>query len=112
MGSNVSSKALFALRQLCVNSQENKKLVGDHCVKKVVTALKDPANLARHDWATNALMLLLLLSVRHENCLYMQQTGWDEVVKAIDASQLGSLEGAIELVKQVSERISNAWQKS
>merc|ERR1719388_85813 len=71
--SKIMSKTMFALKQLCANSGENKERVGTHVIQTVVQELGNKKNLdSNRDWAVNAIMLLLLLSIYKDNCKVMQ----------------------------------------
>jgi hypothetical protein len=87
----IQSKVIFALKQMCVNSDDNKDAVGSRVIKAIVEQLlkidkKKPEN---KDWACNAIMLLLLLSIRHNNTRLIRDSNWTETYKSLCESALG-----------------------
>lgn len=100
------SKILFAFKQLCANSQENKDTVGPRVIKQVVKALSHPTNLENQDWATNAITLLVLMSISRSNCQLIQDD-WPEAYRALHASPLGSMDVTRDRIEQIRAAVSN-----
>jgi len=103
--SKIISKVLFALKQLCANSLENKDLVGSRVAKAVVQDLQNPANLEHRDWATNAILLLLLLAISHTNCSLLLAAGWSETYQVLTSSPLGKMDATRDRIQQIDFRI-------
>lgn len=109
-GTQVISKVLFALKQLCANvrgktSEENKDQVGCRVIKPILEDLAQPKSLENMDWATNALMLLMLLVVTKKNCQRMKECGWTSAKEAIERSYFGKMAATRDRINQIEERI-------
>jgi len=87
--SKVQSKVIFALKQCCVNSDENKDTVGSRVIKPIVEHLKRKEKNMNQDWACNAIFLLLLLCIRPNNCRALSDAKWNETFKALGETPLG-----------------------
>merc|ERR1719421_1178343 len=103
----VRSKVLFCLKQLCAgqkeNSAENKKRVGKHVISKTVQDMSGADGVGNiktnKDWATNALMLLQLLTIAPENCSIVANVGklhgqhnWDEAWASLQRTKMTELD--------------------
>merc|ERR1712194_32986 len=109
--SKLKSKVMFALKQLCVNSIENKQRVGEHVIKHVMDELS-PLVEEKHrhelnlDCATNAILLLLLLAIHNGNRKIMQDINvLDLIPKLLMDTKLGTIELTRERLNQLSARI-------
>lgn len=107
----IISKALFALKQLCANSADNKDLVGARVIKAVVKDLNNPVNLEYRDWATNAILLVLLLAISHTNCEHIRGAGWSETYQVLSSSPLGKLDATRDRIHQISDRVDMLAQE-
>mmetsp|Transcript_27069 Transcript_27069/g.62592 ORF Transcript_27069/g.62592 Transcript_27069/m.62592 type:complete len:902 (+) Transcript_27069:115-2820(+) len=101
----LKSKVLFALKQLCANSQEQKDMVGTRVIKVLVEALRDEGNLEHKDWATNAIMLLLLLAIGRANLTQIEDAGWQATVKVLQDSPLANMDTTRVRIEQIESRL-------
>merc|ERR1712093_822964 len=111
--SMLTSKVMFALKQLCVNSPEHKDQVGVKVITSIVTDLGQKQNLENKDWAVNALMLLLLLSISKTCCEMMAEgNSWTQTFRVLSASELGTMDATKDRLQQLNERIKEANKSS
>merc|ERR1712100_1018256 len=99
---------MFALKQLCANSSENKHKVGAHVISNVVAELGNKDYQAKTDWAANAILLLNILAIYKPNCKLMDTAGIQETIKLMMASGLGQMETTRERITQLGERVRKA----
>eukprot|EP00928_Gymnodinium_smaydae_P020729 TRINITY_DN1801_c0_g2_i1.p1 TRINITY_DN1801_c0_g2~~TRINITY_DN1801_c0_g2_i1.p1 ORF type:complete len:937 (+),score=209.99 TRINITY_DN1801_c0_g2_i1:417-2813(+) len=101
----LASKALFALKQLCANSPELKEQVGERVIEPLMVELGHAPNLENKDWAFNAIMLMVLLSVSKTCCNLMIMNNWKQLHKKLSTSPLGTLESTRERIASINARI-------
>merc|ERR1712048_113586 len=109
VNSKLKSKLLFALRQLCVLSQ-NKIKVGQHVIPTVIEELHQ-ANAQAEECATNAILLLTMLANIHSNAHMMDDNDvLDDAL--IQCGILKAREGFKENERNPKSRFSEAlWRK-
>jgi hypothetical protein len=100
----VQSKVIFALKQLCVNSDDNKDQVGSRVIKTIVEELKNK-DLKNKDWGCNAIMLLLLLAIKGSNCRLIHENRWSDTYKILSESALGRLDVTRDKISQLQKRV-------
>jgi hypothetical protein len=100
----VQSKVIFALKQLCVNSDDNKDQVGVRVIKTLVEDLRNK-DLRNKDWGCNAIMLLLLLSIRRSNCQLIHENRWSDTYKILSESALGLMDATRDKIAQLQLRV-------
>lgn len=109
----LTSKVMFALKQLCVNSPEHKEQVGIRVITSIVNDLGQKQNLENKDWAVNALMLLLLLSISKTCCQQMAEAElWARTFRVLSASEIGTMDATRDRLRQLDERIKEASKSS
>lgn len=107
------SKVLFALKQLAADSPGTKEQVGIGTITYLVQDLRSKQNLEHRDWATNVIMLLLLLvagagdDVGKANVARMEGAKWSETYKVLVSSNLLSSEITKERVGQLERRVAS-----
>lgn len=101
----IQSKAVFALKQLCANSEENKDQVGTRVIKTLVEDLRVKENLKNQDWGTNSIMLVLLLSIRPSNCLLILENKWSDTYKVLSEDFLGHMDATRDKIAQIEKRV-------
>mmetsp|Transcript_112970 Transcript_112970/g.319507 ORF Transcript_112970/g.319507 Transcript_112970/m.319507 type:complete len:908 (+) Transcript_112970:125-2848(+) len=99
------SKVMFALKQLCANSEEHKETVGKKVTKLIVKALSHEENLQHLDWAVNALLLLLLLSINTKCCEAISNCGWDQCLSTLNLSELSTMDATRDRLKALDDRV-------
>eukprot|EP00403_Amphidinium_massartii_P011531 CAMPEP_0178409132 /NCGR_PEP_ID=MMETSP0689_2-20121128/20305_1 /TAXON_ID=160604 /ORGANISM="Amphidinium massartii, Strain CS-259" /LENGTH=887 /DNA_ID=CAMNT_0020030265 /DNA_START=64 /DNA_END=2723 /DNA_ORIENTATION=- len=134
--SKLKSKVMFALKQVCVASTATKELVGFQGTTKIVDELrvlqkyhgKSAANLSpiqsprsapkpltvttsendavKLECATNALMLLLLLSSVPQNTAIMRHDGIEAVISDLLAWEFSETSGTRDRLNQLKQQIS------
>merc|ERR1712093_292109 len=104
----LKSKVMFALKQLCANSSENKHKVGAHVISNVVAELGNREYQTKTDWAANGILLLNILAIYKPNCKLMETAGIQDVIKSMMSSGLGQMETTRDRITQLSERIRKA----
>mmetsp|Transcript_12311 Transcript_12311/g.28837 ORF Transcript_12311/g.28837 Transcript_12311/m.28837 type:complete len:882 (-) Transcript_12311:53-2698(-) len=103
----LKSKVLFALKQLCANSQDQKEQVGTRVIKTIVTELADKKNLEHKDWATNAIMLLLLLAIGRNNLQQIENANWTAAHRALQESALGHMDTTRGRIETIDQRVKS-----
>jgi len=105
----ILSKVLFALKQLCANSVENKELVGSRVIKALMSDLQTAGNLEEKDWANNALLLLLILAISSYNRALIEEAGWADTHAVLCASPLGKLFVTRDRIQLLDDRLTNDY---
>merc|ERR1711957_622087 len=85
---------------------ENKEHVGNRVIKYVVEDLCVERFLLQEDWATNAITLLVLLSIKEHNCMIMVESNWDNAYRVLSTSKLGSMDVTRDRIQQIERRIA------
>jgi len=101
----ILSKVIFAFKQLCANSMDLKEKVGNFLASDVVADLALPENLEHKDWAVNAIMLVLLLSVNRPVQIILQPT-WSGTFNVLSGSHLGQLDATRDRILQIEQNLS------
>lgn len=109
--STLASKAIFALKQLCVNTLEEKEKVGKHVIKSLVEHLRDPQNLENLDWVCNSIMMLSLLAISRSCCALIENNGWKETYDAIQRTTIPQNENIGRRLMDLHQRITQATKK-
>lgn len=105
----LKSKILFAMKQLCVGSSDMKMKFGKSkdpdLIGSVITDLKEWENLQYTDWATNAIILLVVLAINNELLRDFVDHGWGEAHKELTKSKLGEMDATRDRIAQIQARI-------
>lgn len=120
-GTKLKSKCMFALKQLCVNSEKNKERVGEQVTRSVVAELQlaesktaeGRAHDVNLDCATNAILLLLLLAICTNNCKIMINKSQepnginikDLIPKLLSNTKLGQMDSTRDRLNQLYSRV-------
>mmetsp|Transcript_15049 Transcript_15049/g.33123 ORF Transcript_15049/g.33123 Transcript_15049/m.33123 type:complete len:869 (+) Transcript_15049:146-2752(+) len=116
-GTRLRSKTMFALKQLCAQpeSGKNRLRVGE-AIPSIIAELSEAAQTAGAagegppaidlDCATNAILLLLALSLSWENCLVMQRCGSEDVLSQLMSTRLGEMDSTRDRIHQLMARVS------
>jgi len=106
----VEAKVLFALKQLIANTddpkdQDLKEDVGKRVIPHVMGDLRRPENLAHRDWASHAVMILLVLALNRPSAELMLQTSWTKTFNVLLSSPHASGEIMVQRIWQLQQRI-------
>lgn len=103
------SKILFVIKQLCVGSAEMKKKFGDardpDVIQVIIGDLKEGDNLVHTDWATNAIILLVILAINNELLRNFIDAGWKMAYTELTRSKLGELDATRDRIAKIQERV-------
>lgn len=109
--SKTISKVLFALKQLAADTPTTKEEVGSAVIHHLVLDLSIKENLEHRDWASNAIMLLLLLVASEENVRRVA-VGWAPTYKILVSSPLFSSEITKDRLATLERRVSSFAARS
>lgn len=68
-------KAIFALKQVCVDSNRQKLYIASHCGKKLVDDYFDPVLERSTDFYNQATLLMQVLTTHNESCGILYRSG-------------------------------------
>lgn len=116
-GGRLRSKAMFFLKQLCADmdsSQGDVKLVvGRQVIPTIISDLRmmvqlQPPETMDRDNATNALLLLLVLTIRHENIRILRKYKLEDLLGQLILSPLGEVDSTRDRLTHLSQRLAQA----
>merc|ERR1712106_657428 len=107
----LKSKLMFALKQLCVNNTKDREKVGEKVIKVIVKSFEAIAEVPHTmdmDFAMNAILLLLLLSLSASNCKELLKHSFEKLMPKLKMTKLWSLESSREKLLQLQVRVEHA----
>lgn len=109
---SLSSKVMFALKQLCANSQDVKEKVGKKVIKPILLELQDTEKQKDKDWGVNAIMLLVILAIHEDNVRQMVFGGtWESANDCLAKSDYATMDATRDRIQQIDARVESVKDK-
>jgi len=116
IATQLASKAMFCLKQLCVGMTANeskKEQVCQKVIEAIVEQLQLKSNLAyNRDWSVNALLLLAVLAINRNCSILIKKKGWTQVYEVLTSDELGTMDATRDRIVRINERIKKVAENS
>jgi len=113
-GTQLASKVLYALKQLCAARNEQKQLIGVSIIKPVLEQISDAHVLhsCTHEYLNHLLLLLQMLSTYKVNCLLLDDADAEHILPNLKKLPVAKqIDGFEQMIDRVMERVKEEVDK-